>query len=500
MRKINGRFGVVARITASMGMMLAAAIAAHAQMFTTLTNFSGGDGTGPYASLVQGTDGNLYGITNGGGTNGYGTVFRVTPVGVLTTLYSFCAQPNCIDGGLPYGGLVLGTDGNLYGTTYLGGGLDKDCGYRHPGGCGTVFKITLGGVLTTLHRFAGYPTDGDAPTDALVQGTDGNFYGTAAGGAYALGTVFEITPEGTLTTLYNFDDGADPYGGLVQAADGSLYGTTYYGGQNNCFGSILGCGTVFKITSAGVLTTLTSFAGYPTSGSGPYPTMARATDGNFYGTTHFGGANSSCSSASFGCGTAFKITTEGTLTTLYNFCSLSECVDGAAPYAPLVQATDGNLYGAANGGGAITERCFSGCGTVFKLVPGDRLTTLHSFDWRDGSNPIGGLVQATNGILYGTTAGGGTNKDGTVFSVDVGLGPFVKTLPTARRVGQWVAILGSSLTGATSVTFNGIPAKFSVISSTEIATTVPTGAATGPVQVVTPSGTLTSNVHFQVEP
>jgi uncharacterized repeat protein (TIGR03803 family) len=290
----------------------------------------------------------------------------------LTTLYSFCSQSGCTDGAYPYEALAEGTDGSFYGTTTLGGA----------NGDGTVFKITPAGALTTLHSFDG--TDGTHPTAGLVEGTNGNFYGTTCGSGPACngfsagnGTVFEITPSGTLRTLHSFDgtDGANPFGGLVEG-----------------------------------------------------------TDGNFYGTTTLGGAN--------GEGTVFKITPGDTLTTLYNFCAQGGCADGYYPY--------------------------------------------------------GALLQGTDGVFYGTTEEGGADGDGTVFSLSVGLGPFVETLPTSGKVGAKVIILGNNLTGTTSVTFNGTAASFTVVKSTEITATVPTGATTGKVKVTTPEKTLKSNVAFRV--
>lgn len=189
------------------------------------------------------------------------------------------------------------------------------------------------------------------------------------------------------------------------------------------------------------------------------------------------------------------------MTTLYSFCSQisqGECTDGSAPTAGLIQATDGNFYGTTSNGGFPQ----SNAGTVFQITPAGSLTTLYTFcpqpGCTDGEAPLGALVQDTNGTLYGTTAGGGLHADGTVFSLSVGLAPFVETVPTSGNVGSAVKILGTSLTGATSLTFNGVAAVFSVVSSSEITTTVPTGAATGTIQVVTPGGTLSSNVPFRV--
>ena len=213
---------------------------------------------------MQAADGNFYGTTVEGGPHGAGTVFKITAAGKLTTLYSFCSQANCPDGDQVYAGPVQGRDGNFYGTTWAGG--DPNC----YGGCGTIFKITPTGTLTTLYRFCtqtGCP-DGAFVAAGLVQATDGSFYGTTAGGGglSGNGTVFKITAAGKLTTLYSFcsqancADGGDPVGGLVQATDGNFYGTTEVGANNSCNGSA-GCGTIFQITPAGTPTTLHSFDG-----------------------------------------------------------------------------------------------------------------------------------------------------------------------------------------------------------------------------------------------
>jgi len=456
----------------------AAAIASPAKTtLTTLVSFDGTNGANPeFMSLVQGTDGNFYGTTRGGGANGVGTVFKITPTGTLTTLYSFCSQASCADGEEPYAGLVQATNGIFYGTTYYGGA----------NGLGTVFKITAGGTLTTLHSFCSQTNcaDGDNPNAGLVQATDGSLYGTTLGGGGVndSGTVFKITPNGTLTTLHSFcsqggscNDGAYPAAVLVQGTDGHFYGTTAQGGS-------VGLGSVFKITARGKLTTLHSFNG--SDGDFPATALVQATNGNFYGTTGGGGATSY--------GTVFKMTPPGTLTTLYSFCVQTHCTDGANPNAGLAQATNGNFYGTTYDGGANND------GTVFKISAGGSLTTLYSFAGTDGSNPDGGLLQATNGKFYGTANLGGANADGTVFSVAVGLGPFVVTRPTSGKVGAKVIILGTSLTGATGVTFNGTVAKFKVMGKSEITTTVPSGATTGTVEVTTPKGTLKSNVVFRV--
>jgi uncharacterized repeat protein (TIGR03803 family) len=484
-----------------LGLCVIGTAALSAQTYTALHAFGAPpDGANPYAGLVQGTDGSFYGTTYGGGANnfcdgynGCGTVFEISPSGTLTVLYSFCSQDvegTCADGALPYAGLILGTDENFYGTTYFGG----------VNGGGTVFKITASGTLTTLHSFGASETDGAFPLAGLIQGTNGKFYGTTfSGGAYDYGSVFEITPGGILATLHSFDvsDGRGPRGGLVQGANGDLYGTTETGGV------IYDDGTVFKITPSGTLTTLHSFDSR--DGEYPYATLVQGTDGNVYGTTLAGGTN--CGEDDQ-CGTVFKITPGGMLTTLHNF----DGTDGFDLFSGLVAATDGNLYGTTEDGGG-------GYGSIFKITPSGTLTTLYAFctsgeggfNCSDGQYPYAGLVQGTNGEFYGTTYGGGLDSGecyensygycGAVFSLNVGLGQFVETLPTSGKVGATVKILGSFLTGATSVTFNGTPATFSVNSKSEITTTVPTDATTGTVQVISPRlGTLSSNVPFTVRP
>jgi uncharacterized repeat protein (TIGR03803 family) len=272
----------------------------------------------------------------------------------------------------------------------------------------------------------------------------------------------------------NCSDGELAWAGLIQAKDGNFYGTTEFGGTNNE-------GTVFRTTAGGAVTTLYSFCSGANcaDGSNPLAELVQAADGNFYGTTESGGTNDE--------GTAFRITPSGKLTTLHSFSG----TDGANPYAGLIQGTDGNFYGTTANGGVNSQ------GTVFKITPTGKVTT-YSFNLIDGANPYGGLMQATNGDFYGTTWGGGNVGDGTVFHLSLGLGHFVKTQTTSGKVGAAVMILGTNLTGATAVAFNGTAAVFKVASSSLITTTLPAGASTGFVTVKLSSGTLTSNTKFRV--
>jgi uncharacterized repeat protein (TIGR03803 family) len=336
-----------------------------------LYSFTGGnDGWCPYAALVQGSDGYLYGTTPyGGNTNlnsgwGFGTVFKISTNGAFTSLYLFTGGN---DGTAPYGGLVQGSDGSFYGTT-SGGGTNSG---------GTVFKISTNGALTTLYSFGSQDTsgvilDGSGLSAALMQGSDGYLYGTTGyGGTYTNGTVFKISTNGALTTLYSFtgDDGVGPVGALVQGSDGDFYGTTAYtcySWSREGFGPS-GAGTVFKISSNGAFTSLYSLTG---GNNGWYPQagLVQGSDGSFYGTTEEGGMYGSDYG---GYGTVFKISTNGAFTSLYSFGSVLDtsgvALDcGAFPIAALVQGSDGYLYGTTYEGGT------KDMGTVFRLtiVPG----------------------------------------------------------------------------------------------------------------------------------
>jgi uncharacterized repeat protein (TIGR03803 family) len=464
-----------------------------AQTLTTLLSFDGTNGAGIYegSSLIQGTDGNFYGASLTGGAFysssnlGYGTIFKVTPAGRLTTLYNFCSQSKCADGEYPNGTLVQGTDGNFYGTTQLGGsGLRSDC----PDGCGTVFKVTPAGKLTTLYSFCTQAncTDGISTFAGLVQGANGNLYGTTWEGGVtcgACGTVFEITPTGKFTTLHSFDSthGSTPMSTLMQATNGVIYGTTQQGGA-------FGDGTVFAITPAGKFMPLHNFGPSPVFAAPN--TLIQGSDGNLYGTTFDDGL--------YQFGTVFELTLGGQFTTLYSFCPHPGCYDGAYPKAGLVQGTDGNFYGVAGGGLPLY-------GVIFQITPAGNFTTLYSFCEQagcpDGDQPAAAMVQGTDGNFYGTTSGDGVIREfGTIFRWSMGLGPFVEARPNFGQTGRVIGILGNNLTGATSVTFNDAPATFTVVSSTLIKATVPSGATTGTIEVTTPSRTLSSDVAFQVRP
>jgi len=491
-------------IVTVMTLLAALAIVSSAQTVTTLVKFDGtaaplggwNSGNAGLTSLVQGRDGNLWGTTEAGGIPESGTVFKMTPQGKLTTLHSFHPLVSSTDGQFPQSGMVLSTNGNFYGTTQKGG-----LNFGTASHDGTVFTITQGGAFKTIFAFPNDfnnppTTDGSQPVATLVEGTDGNLYGTTTtGGHNTCGTVFVITAGGSLKPLFSFPQVPfcdNPYGTLIQGKDGNFYGTTRGGGAHSH-------GTVFRITPTGGFSTLYSFQGSSTTGpfdgASPNAGLIQGSDGNFYGTTEAGGTDNA--------GTVFKVTTGGKETVLHSFGGAA--FTGFFLDAPLIQATDGNLYGTTARGGNTS--CFNGCGTIFRISTAGGLALVHEFTGADGAAPTGGLVQFTDGSFYGVTAAGGNQHAGcnsggcgTIFHLVVpGLGPFVKTVPTSGKVGTMVSILGNNLAGATSVKFNGVAANF-VTSSTDIAATVPVGATTGSVTVVTPAGTLSSNVKFRVTP
>ncbi|HUM99018.1 MAG TPA: hypothetical protein PLI96_00860 [Halothiobacillus sp.] len=360
---------------------------------SVLHSFAGDvtDGSGPSGSLIQGTDGNFYGMTQGGGLNNAGTVFKINSSGVESVLHSFAFST--AEGNTPNGSLIQGTDGNFYGMTQQGG-LQYS---------GTVFKITPSGAKTTLYSFLNSSTDGGRPTGNLIQGTNGVFYGmTQQGGYSSNGTVFTITSDGVEMPLHLFtgspSDGSGPTGSLIQGTDGNFYGMTYQGGANNV-------GIVFKINPSGVETVLHSFEKSTADGSYPVGSLIQGKEGNFYGMTVYGGG--------FGNGVVFKITPDGVKTVLHSFTgSTTAPVDGSTPHGSLIQGKDGNFYGTTQQGGV------NNAGTVFMMTPGGAVTVLHSFNNADGSAPDGSLVQGTDGYFYGMTYAGGASGNGTVFKIN----------------------------------------------------------------------------------
>jgi len=368
---------------------------------STLISFSTSSGTQPAAGLVQGPDGALYGTTEAYGPNNKGTVFKIASDGIFTNLVSFTGTNGLYPGANPAGTLLWGTDGNFYGTTSTGGTNNN----------GTVFQLNTNGVFTSLVSFTGTNGAylGEYPVAGLVWGTNGNLYGTTQyGGTNDLvngsgGTIFELTTNGVFTSLVSFTGtngaylGASPNAALTLGTDGNFYGTTEMGGTNDFVNG--GDGTVFRITSTGAFTTLVSFnSGNNIDGANPYAGLIQGLDGYFYGTTYAGGSQS--------LGTIFKITSQGLLTTLLAFNS----TNGASPEGGLVQGLDGDFYGTTQSGGTTDY------GTVFQMTPVGMFTSLVSFAQTNGANPVAGLIQGSDGYFYGTTGSGGTNfLYGTVF-------------------------------------------------------------------------------------
>lgn len=370
--------------------------------FTTLHVFTWQEESFPTGALIEGSDGNLYGTLSGGGALFGGAVFRMTRGGAVTILHRFGQDEDSglhgnRPGAKPFFGLVEGDDGMLYGTTVFGGyavgtGLEGSVTFA---GAGTVFQIGTSGGLATLKIF-----DGDAglvPLAPLTAASDGNLYGvTYAGGATpdipgGRGTIFRMTTTGVVTPMYSFgydeplkdqdhDEGANPIAGLAQAGDGALYGTTR--------------STIFKVTLSGQFTLLHTLTTAEGAG-GSVSSLLQGADGALYGTTSRGG--------SFGLGTIFRITTDGTFTSLQSFSG----GNGTRPSGPLVRDATGALYGTTAAGGPL------GGGTIFRL--GATLTVVHSFQSLGGLAPVGGLVRASDGSFYGTTSAGGASGNGTVF-------------------------------------------------------------------------------------
>jgi len=455
---------------------------AFGQSFATLGLFNGSNGSAPGdVSLVQGFDGNFYGTTFSGGATNAGVIYNVSPSGTLTRLYSFCGGDNCATGDFAEGSLALAANGDFYGTNENGGNFQG----------GTIFRFASHGPATDFYNFCSLTNcdDGVAPNFGIIQADDGNFYGTASRGGVngnATGTVFKIAPDGAFTLLYSFcsqPNCADGFGpqGLVQGTDGNFYGSTMFGGANRY-------GTAYRITRNGVFTVLHNFCGLASCAGTPSAAFIQGSDGNFYGTSSI---------------TIFKMTAAGAITKLADFCSHGSCPSGDLLSGGLIQGSDGNFYGTAQFGGA------NGRGTVFQMTPSGTVTTLYNFcpvaGCADGSGPIGGVVQGTDGNLYGTTSSGGINglncfECGTVYSVSLGLSPFVRTVPTSGKATQTINLLGQGFTGATSVTFNGLAASFTVDSDVHLAATVPAGATSGIVTVTTPGGPISTIVPFQVRP
>src|SRR5436190_6619219 len=358
--------------------------------------FTGPDGLNPIGGLIQGTDGLFYGTTARGPDAGSdcGGVFQMDETGTVIPLHAFMLTDGCI----PFGTLVQANDGSFYGTTFRGGANSR----------GTVFKIDPAGTFTVLHDFAGAPGDGSNPYGALIQATDGAFYGTTTrGGAADRGTAFRMDTTGAVTILHSFgadsDDGTEPWAGLIQASDGNFYGATIYGGNPNPPGcecnDRIPSGTVFQMDSAGNVAIRYNFSG--SDGSAPYASLLEV-NGVLYGSTAFGGPFADSYHPSGG--GLFQMPLGDKLEFFYAFGG--DPRDGQVPYGALIKASDGNLYGTTNYGGELVG------GTIFKVGPDFSVVTLHAFEWNQsgppaqpGSGLVGPLVQASDGRIYGSASG-----------------------------------------------------------------------------------------------
>jgi len=538
--------------------LLIVAALANAQTYTKLYAYPedtrNDTGIGLAGIMTQGRDGNLYGTIGDDNTNAAGSAFKMTTAGKFTRIYAFCAITKCTDGSGPWGGLTLGKDGNFYGATQSGG----------TSAAGTVFKLTPAGILTTVWNFDNladgaapwYPPvqglDGNfygasntiyagdygalfklVPTTTLpytesvpvdfnftngsepngpVQGTDGNFYGsTVGGGTSSLGVVFKSTPAGKITVLHDFtgypNDGTTPIGAMVQGNDGNFYGVTYQGGSKNL-------GSVFKVTAGGTYSLIHSFAGYPSDGAHPRSGLIVGSDGNLYGTTLQGGAKND--------GEVYKITPAGVTTILYSFCSVTSCTDGFSPVQPLIQHTNGKFYGNTSGnslGGSYFYSLSAGLAPFVRLV-----------NW---SGKVGTTVEIlgqgftdTTAVSFNGVAATFTNSSDTYMTAVVPAGATTGTLkvttftnsmssnrpfrvtpqitafsPASGVVGASVKVTGVSLKQTSAVTIGGKTATFTVNSDTQITATVPAGALTGQkISVTTAGGTASSASNFVVVP
>ena len=356
---------------------------------TPLYSFTGGsDGAYPYSGVIRDSTGNLYGTTAYGGTGyhnaGDGVVWELSTAGQLTVLHTFAGGA---EGAYPYAGVIRDATGNLYGTTYFGGGSNA----------GVVYKVDTSNNETVLYNFTG-GTDGANPYSNVIRDSAGNLYGTTfAGGAAGLGVLYKLNTANHETPMYSFlggADGANPFGGVVRDSTGNFYGTTIYGGTSRA-------GVVYQVTAAGSESVLYTFTG-GSDGTGPYAGVIRDSSGNIYGTAAYGGAA--------GEGVVFELNTAGAQTVLYGF---PESIGGYGPNSGVILDGAGNLYGATPQGGPV------GAGLVYRMSAAGHETVLYSFKGgTDGSQPNAGVIRDSSGNVYGTTFNGGTSGHGTVYKVD----------------------------------------------------------------------------------
>jgi len=446
--------------------------------------FLGPDGIAPQSGLSLGIDGNFYGTTETGGTYGYGSVFKITPGGGLTSLYSFA---NGNDGAYPWAPPIQAPDGNIYGATYNGTNQ------------GRAYKITPAGVFTMI---AVLPSKTQAP---FILGGDGNLYGTTPyGGTYNRGTVFQLTTKGKLKIVYSFT-AESPSGPVMQAADGKLYGTTPWGGTN-------GQGLIYSMTTVGgSYKVLHNFSNI--EGSNSTAGLVQGSDKFLYGVAEAGGAN--------GQGSLFKVNTTGTsFSVLYAF----QTAFGDTPMSTPVLHTNGIIYGTTFHGGPIS----SGYGTLYSfdagLKPFASLVIIWSGKVGTHVGIIGQGFSSATGVKFGTgpgtftvisdnymiatAAAGATTGPVTVLEPSGNLvtRQTFKVLPTITSfspssgpIGTSVVITGLSLSQTSAVSFGSVKTTFTVNSDTQVTAVVPAGAITSKPKITTKGGVVTAATKFTVE-
>ena len=472
---LQGKRAILCPAIALAALFAAVPIGAQAQTVSAIYDFIGSSSSqNPQGVIAQGRDGDYYGMTSGPEP---GTIYKVSGSGTFTLLHSMVYSD-----GQTCNGFVLGTDGNFYGTCFNGG--------NNANSTGTFFQLTPAGTLTVLHNFDGVfsgTTDGCYPDGVPVQASDGNFYGTARGcGANIGGMAYKITTAGAFTAIHAFNGGATdaqaPQGALIQGSDGNLWGTSYQGGTTES-------GAVFKMTTAGKVTVVHLFeaCGLGTTGCNPSAGLVQGTDGNYYGTALSGGTNNQ--------GVVFKVTPGGAYTVLHNF---SETVDnGGYPELPLTLGTDGNFYGIASGcfgGGCSNADIFK---ITSKGVFTD-LYNFPNLGGNNNSIPETPLLLGTDGTFYSTTYEG-TDDAGSVFTLVDGQKAFASLVVTSGTVGSQIGILGQGFSSSSVVKFNGVAAtKVTLTGTTFLTATVPAGASNGFVTITTGATTLTSRQTFIV--
>jgi uncharacterized repeat protein (TIGR03803 family) len=453
------KFNLQCCLIAAVSLMVFTSLA-QAQTYTDLFDLTQSTGSVPGTPnmLAQGLDGQLY-STMPSSLPGQGdTVFAPASGGVVTATHYFAGT----DGSEPHSGLTLGMDGNFYGTTYI----------HTTSSYGEVFQVTPAGAVTVLYGFTN-TTDGEGPWAPPIMDSDGNLYGLTQG---AVAVAYKITmPAGKFSVLANL-----PYASiapLIVGSDGNFYGTTLKGGTFNQ-------GTVFQLTKKGVLKIIYNFGANGTDGLTPDGAVLQAADGKLYGTTFWGGAT--------GQGTVYSMTTVGaSYKILHNF----NGTDGAHPPSALVQGSNNFLYGVTFAGGAL------GHGVFFKITTtGTTYSDLHDFDGKgSGGDPGSALLIHTNGTIYGWGTIG--PKEGVLYSMNVGLRPFASLLVlTSGKVGQSVGIIGQGFSTATGVKFGTGKGTFTVVSDTYMTAKPATGATTGKVTILEPSGNLVTPQKFKVVP